>query len=83
MLIYHALFAALIPIINESLAYRLDKLAFLIFFVLIVTKQVIYAKWLLNVESYRQSLINNSSFHNLNKYDVSLDKINQKSDKLE
>jgi hypothetical protein len=83
MLIYHALFASFINILGDSLSYKLDKIAFLIFFILIVAKQLIYAKWLLNVKSYRKSLIDNSLFHNQDMLVSSNQKLNNKWSKLE
>lgn len=74
MLIYHGLFAAFIPFLSDQLASRIDKFFCLVFFCLITAKQLIYAKWLLNVKSYRENLINKSLFHN---------SLNAKTEKIE
>ena len=63
MFIYHSLFSALNHFLNESLAYFLDKFAFMCFFSFIVLMHVVYGLWLLGVYNYRQQLIANSEFH--------------------
>ena len=67
MLIYHAMFAAFIGFLSDSLAYRLDKFAFSIFFILIIGKQLLYANWLYKVNLYRENLIKNNLFHTFDK----------------
>lgn len=63
MLIYHALLGAFSAILGETISYALDKFAFLVFFTLVVGKQVVYAIWLVSVNSYREKLKNESLFH--------------------
>ncbi|CAF1069948.1 unnamed protein product [Brachionus calyciflorus] len=63
MFIYHSILAAFIPVLTESLSYYLDKMAFLGFFGLVVTMQLVYGLWIIKVNNFRNRLIEKSIFY--------------------
>ena len=67
MLVYHALIAALsnscLTLFGNDLIYYFDKLAFLLFFGLIVSKNLLYFYWLCKIKSYQENLKLNKLFH--------------------
>jgi hypothetical protein len=64
MFIYHSFFAACQHLLMyETLAYLVDKMVFLGFLGSVVSIQIIYGLWLLNVYNQRHRLIVNSQFH--------------------
>jgi hypothetical protein len=63
MFVYHAFFSACSHfLMYETLAYLVDKLAFLCFLGLVVGLQVVYGLWLLNVYNRRHQIIVSSQF---------------------
>jgi hypothetical protein len=58
MLFYHAIIAAVYHYFPEQLVYRIDKFAFIIFFGLIILKQIIFYRWILMRNEAREKLTN-------------------------
>jgi hypothetical protein len=56
MLFYHAIIAAVYHYFPEQLVYRIDKLVFIIFFGLIILKQIIFYQWILMRNEAREKL---------------------------
>jgi hypothetical protein len=55
-LFYHAIIAAVYHYFSERFIYGVDKLAFIVFFFMILLKQVVFAKWIISCNEIRETL---------------------------
>lgn len=58
-LVYHAIIAAVYQLFPDTLSYRFDKFAFIIFFSMVLIKQLVFFNWITLVNYKREKLIKN------------------------
>ena len=55
-LLYHAIFAAIFPLLDEQYAYKIDKICFTFFLLLISMKQLLFLIWVWNRKRFRDRM---------------------------